>query len=188
MSIREQAREAQATEFSEHGTPEQQDLADKASALYDSIDALSSANRDLLVQAALSAVHGMLDGIVDGDVGLKYAARSILGIAGYANETNREDRGETSTGDRTVTSVLDDVREMVKAQMIALIGGERGQEVEAAAERVKDRIAAGEDPQTAANDEAEKIGLTHNHPTGPAKPPVTESSPAVKKDVAGLYL
>lgn len=162
MSSISEAREALDEQMTEAG------ISDEAQALhrsmYDQIDALDEPGRRLFIHAALSKMKTQLETgepLASTDVGIMNA---VVSLAGYAVEKTREDKEETSTSDRRIDSIFDTLRDTIKAVLHDAVGSDRVAEVEAAAERVKARVAAGEDFETAAADEAEKVGLVHNHP------------------------
>jgi hypothetical protein len=175
-SIREQAREQQTEHFGEAGDLASEALQAQTLALSDAIDALSTEQRTLLIGSCAAKLGAIVRNSLDGPSSM--AGSCLVGVMNYANETAREDAGYTSTGDRAVDNILVQMHEMVAAQMAAIVGEDRMAEMDAAAARVKERVAAGEDFDTAAADEASKLGFDLDPETGQVRPAKVEAPAA----------
>lgn len=186
-TIGERAREAQRAHFAEEGDSPESVLATMTLDLYDTIDGLSASDRELLIASALQKVHAgimAVGALGDGEVrGIALGLNALIAIAGYANETNREASGDTRTGDRKVDDVLETVPKMLKAMVRKDMSPEQAAEMDSIAQRVKDRVARGEDFEEVLDEEAEKIGLKHNHPVD-----VAESKARSGANDYGVYL
>lgn len=114
-TIRERARSAQAEEFLKNGGDEK--LVKATSAIYEGIEALSPAQRQVMIETALTkahefALHSGHDGSMD--PGHAQILAGLIAMAAYTNELMREDAGNTSTGDKAVDAVMDAYRDMLK--------------------------------------------------------------------------
>lgn len=182
MTVRERARKAQEAHFAGHDEVDSTEVASATEALYDKIDALSPEKKSLLITSCLGDLQRILSGADLGSV-QGMLSTALIGVAGYANESSREAEGWTSTGDIAVDEVLDSVQELLSLSVKAQIGPERLAVMDAAAARVKARVAAGEDFATVVAEEEESLKLD------------ADSVPVAKTDDApdrysgdGLYL
>jgi hypothetical protein len=149
-SVKERARESQRAEFAQAGDRVPAGLEDLTIGIYDQIDVLDAERRSLLVRDILSRLGGLAKEADDPSERAIFG--TMLGIANYTNEVGREIGCMTSTGDVAVDSILADIQEMLTQQFRAMLGG-AADIVEAAADRVKERVEAGEDFEEVAREE-----------------------------------
>lgn len=152
--IRERARALQDQHYAENGEGDGSKARELAGRLYDEIDALSGDQRGLLVTESAGLTKGVLQQILGAKDpsqvhALALIGLGLLGVTCYANESNREDAGQTSNGDRLVDEVLETVREMVHEQTGELLSPEQRRLAEEVNEAIQARVAAGEDPEQA---------------------------------------
>lgn len=152
MSVKDEAREAQRREFAKH--PEMAEVEPIALGIYDAIDALDSNQRSLLIKDVLGRIHQVA--AQTDDLSDRAIISTLAGIGNYTNEVGRETERWTATGDKAVDEVLDGIHRMLATQFRVMLG-DRADEVEAAAQRVKARVEAGEDLVVAAREEEDRL-------------------------------
>lgn len=184
-SIKEQARESQRQELAKHSDKSTEALEALALGIYDQIDALDPERRTILsrdILRKMASVTHDLDDVTD-----RAVLTTLAGIANYTNEVTREEAGYTSTGDAAVDSIIEDISEMFAAQFRAVLGTGVADVVDAAANRVRARVEAGEDFETVAREEeaAMKEALAAAHAAQSEK----VAAPVAKNDTStGFYL
>lgn len=142
MSVRDEVREAQTSQFEAMG--ETSEVKAKTVAIYDGVDALNQHQKRLLIRDALGMAHRTLQETVntpEATAGFVMLAAGLVALAGYANESMREDLGETSTGDSMVDKVLGDFRSLVKEAASNGMSSEQRERVAQVAERVNAHMA-----------------------------------------------
>lgn len=180
QSVREKAREAQRAEFERNKGILPEGLGDLALGIYDQIDLLDAEKRSLLIQSIFNKVSGVAHDL--DDLTERAVMSTLAGIGAYTNEVGREIACMTSTGDAAVDSIVEDVGQMLTMQFKALLGS-HAETVEAAAERVKQRVAAGEDFEVVAREEEAAMRAAIAERAG------SEPVPVAKEDTStGLYL
>lgn len=161
----------QAEGLREQGASEE--LIAKATALYDKMNEMTEEERSALVITALQVAHHGMSVLLDNIANDKPSARAdqfvavqkviaLLASAGYAEQRNREGWGEGETGPterviETLKYLETTVHETVREELRAGISPENQKIADAVIERVKERIAAGEDPEAAFEDESSRI-------------------------------
>lgn len=145
--IRERARALQAEHYKEGEADSES--ARLATRLYDEIDALSERQRALLVTESAGYTKGVLQRILATNDLAEIKAMSLiglglLGVTCYANESNREDAGDTTNGDRLVDGVMETVRAMTNAQTGELLPEDQRALADEINAKVEERVNAGE--------------------------------------------
>lgn len=165
-SITQRARAEQQKHFEEHPEMANGEVAAITARLYDGVDAMSADQRSLLAREVLGRLHSLVFAMAEQfpqTSGIAQVASALTGIGGYAVESQREKDGLTSTSDRAVEAVLDDVRELLRASAVAQWGGDPDQ-MNAITEKVQQRVAAGESFDAVVADEMNKAGLGEHVP------------------------
>lgn len=184
-SVKERARESQRAEFAKHADLAPEGLEDLTLGIYDQIDALTPEKRSLLTRDLLARLSSLVHDMDDPTERAVFG--TAIGIANYTNEVGREENDYSSTGDRAVDSILEDLHEMLSQQMRAVLG-DTASVVEAAADRVKERVANGDDFEVAAREEEtkmrEELAALVRSKSGEAPEPVK----AKDEPSTGLYL
>jgi hypothetical protein len=181
-SIKERARDMQRAEFAKGGDLVPEGLEDLTIGVYDQIDNLDAEKRSLLIRDLLGKLGGLARDL--DDITERAVFTATLGIANYTNEVGREAGSMTSTGDRAVDSILEDISSMLAAQFKALLGG-AAPLVEAAADRVKARVEAGEDFEVVAAEEEAAMRKAIAESRGDEVPETVNAS---ARPDDGLYL
>lgn len=146
-------------------------LADDA---YAQISELTLDQKHILIGTTLQKALAVLSednghGGVDGSnvaIGM-----GLLGIAGYTNETIRNDNGFTSTGDKAVDKVIATYRDLLRETALANMDEDQ----RAMAEEAQRRVQAGEDPISVVREVTGNPSFTPRgraeEPTGPTSEP-----------------
>lgn len=109
------SREEQKAELDRLGvSPEARQMTED---LYGLIDSLDQPKRAILVGELLVRVESTIETIIQNPeamMGLASMLHGLVGMAGYANEKSREERNETSTGDKGVSAVIEAYRALTR--------------------------------------------------------------------------
>lgn len=169
-----------------------EEVRTRTAAIYESIDALTGAQRALLVNEALGNVHEMLGHMVEAPQhSAAYAtmASGLIAIAGYITQSDRELRGETSTGDSKVTAVLHAFEELVRLSALETMPEEDRETALAITKAAEVRAQKGEDFEAALRDEYQKARAAGFTPSHSAPETVNASADtSTDDDMPGLYL
>lgn len=187
MSIAEQARAAQERQFTEDNADEE--LRALTKKVYDQIDALDDPCKRLLIGDTLSMVHSALTHMAERDHN-PYASSllGLLALGGYANETIREEAGDTATGDRRVSEVLDTFKSLVSAAAQQSLSPQQRQDMNELTRRVRERIEkTGEDPDKALAEEVKNFP-DFQPVSADGQPQTTERSATEPDQGYGMYL
>lgn len=159
MSVKEDVRKHQF----EVMDPES-DLGKKTEALYSGIDSMTSEQKTLLISQALGIAHNAVMGIAEAAsepgkvIGYAQFANGLIALAGYTQETLREEAGSTTTGDSKVRGVIEGFRQLCSDIAKADMSPELRAEADALSDRVNARVAeTGEDFNEVFNDEFGKV-------------------------------
>lgn len=161
-SIRTQVREAQQSHLDNLGDRVSPEAKEKTMGMYDAIDTLNAEQRSLLIDKALQGIAMNLLEAGKADhpaLAASYlvTARACLAIAGYANSLTAEEHEEwTSTGDKKVFAILEDLADVVRMQGRAALSPEEQNVADEVMAKAQSRADAGEDYATALMEEAEK--------------------------------
>ena len=180
MSVRNDARAAQFA-----GLPE--DMVERVGKVYDLSDALSEPQKRVLIHEALGMTHSLFRQLANGG-GLDGACllgAGLVALAGYANETIRDDLGETSTGDKAVDEVIESFRQAVAHMATAGMDPERVEGLKNVAARAAERMAKGEDYDAALRAEYDAWRAANPAPEESVKGEVVA---AADDGYGGLYL
>lgn len=161
VSIATEARAAQRKELLDSGaSPELVEATDK---VYDGLDRLNATQKSLIVQTALSEAHQALVSIVQGEhsggaMGMLLYVNALVAVAGYANQSLREEREETTTGDAAVTEVIRELRHLVALGAKEGLSDKGRDLLDTLSKRVQARVNTnGEDFDAVYADEAVKL-------------------------------
>lgn len=189
--IREKARALQAQHYT--GDQAESPAAVLAARLYDEIDALSAAQRGLLVTQSAGYTKGVLQNILAAHSLAEIKAMALIGLGllgatCYANESNREDSGDTTVADRMVDEALETVREMTSEQTAELLPADQRALADEINSKVEARVNAGEDPGRALAAELATYRDRIEALVGKDEDDDSPSSTPVRYDDSGMYL
>lgn len=156
-------------------------------AIYEKITALSDPQRRVLIGETLGTLQTTLRETAnnpDALEGFLSVAEGLVAIVGFANEVTRENHDETSTSDSKVREVLDIFKAVVKEAALSQFSPEQREAAQGIVDRVKARVAAGEDFNVAVRSEYAKAGDVFGK-VAAAKEVVTANDDG---DGYGLYL
>lgn len=182
-------RAAQLVEFEENDIAEDSPLRAMTLGLYDKIDSLNEDQASLMVDGTLRKVERLLSHLIQHDSEHRAACIQVLTLVtltGYSNEGQREDHGWTAASDRRVNEVFEDADSAIVEAASLGMNPERRAQIEAIAETVKQRVAAGEEFDVVVAEEMAKAGdptdveFVNGAPTAKGE----EENP----DIRGLYL
>lgn len=189
-TVQEAIRKAQTTQFEQDATlPEE--LKTESLALYDSIDALSPAQKSLLVDNALVCVRTAIEALATSEDpsevrAMAIAASGFVAVAGYANALVREAAGDTSTGDSKVSAVLAATQSVMRNCAKTGMTEEEVEIAKAVGQTVKARVDAGEQFETVLHEEVAKF--REAHPDFDIEPVAAASAEEDEPPLPGMYL
>ena len=154
--LQDEVRAEQASALKAMGLDENSKAAQLTVSIYDQIDALDRDGRDLLVTGCLSRVARGLHSFDPEDPMSSGVLRTLVAVAGYAIERNREDQEQFATGDRRTERIFETTRDAVK-EVIRAQAPEAMQLAEDSAQAVQRRVEAGEDPNTVFEEELARL-------------------------------
>lgn len=185
-TMHQKAREAQSEAMLKMGAPAE--TVERVNAIYDGMDEMNHEQKTLLVTTVVSGLSTLLKqmaGQADNPMIDAFAelGHGLLAMAGYVNESMREEAGYTSTGDSKVDNLLADFQSLIQERSEAGFSPEEKALAEPIKARLEQRLAEGMPVGEAMRRAHEELTEARTHLEAPAAKTSEEASPGY-----GLYL
>lgn len=194
----EKYRAGQEADFDRHDVAADDPIRKVVGGVYDTADKLSEDQQSLFtlnaVASACAALSHAVDNLEDAANPIRaqlILAESLLSVAGYIAEQDREVKGWTSTEDKLVEATYQAVKTMVRESTLVGLPEEDRERVDTITEAIRQRISAGDGPpEKIIREEVEKAGGMPGttFQVGSHEYTTPEATTAQEEASTGLYL